>query len=81
VQDASLRFPGLFLEIKDGKLPPSARDLTPSERIFHGLLRDRVKVVLSPIHAKEVCLEYFHKGIDKADISLENTHRPITQDT
>jgi hypothetical protein len=56
--------PTLWLEIKDGKQPPSKRKLTPEEERFIRLMgQDRCRVVTSLIMAREVCLEYFHKQI------------------
>jgi hypothetical protein len=43
----------LFLECKDGKLPPSARKLTPEQVEWHDLWRDYVVVVSSVKEALE----------------------------
>jgi hypothetical protein len=56
--------PTLWVEVKDGDKPPSARKLTPDEEKFKQLVGpDRYRVVTSLINAREVCLEYFHKPL------------------
>jgi hypothetical protein len=53
--------PALFVEIKDGKKPPSARKLTEAEVRFMSLIGpDRYKVANSLLEAREICLAYFH---------------------
>ena len=43
------RFPqNLLLEIKDGDKPPSARQLTPDEKIWHGQWVGQADVILRP---------------------------------
>ncbi len=46
----------VLVEIKDGSLPPSRRELTPDEAEFHALWRDEVLVVLSPEDAVSAVL-------------------------
>lgn len=53
--------PTLFLDVKDGEKPPSARRLTPAELRMQKLIGpDRYKVANSLLEAREICLAYFH---------------------
>jgi hypothetical protein len=47
------------LEVKDGRLPPSARCLTEAEKRWFSLVPDRTFVVLNLDDALKVCEEFF----------------------
>lgn len=59
VQPSSGVLPGLFIEVKDGSLPPSARGLTEAEKRWFSLVPDRTFVVLNLDQALKVCDEFF----------------------
>jgi hypothetical protein len=53
--------PTLFIEIKDEKQPPSARELTDPEKRMQKLIGpERYRVANSLLEAREQCLAYFH---------------------
>ena len=47
------------LEVKDGRLPPSARGLTEAEKRWLSLVPDRTFTVLNLDQALKVCEEFF----------------------
>ena len=55
---AGFRGVNLLLEIKDGSLPPSARQLTAGEKTFHETWAGRVVVVNSPEEAVLAVIDY-----------------------
>jgi hypothetical protein len=53
--------PCLFIDVKDGTKPSSARKLTPAQERFMRLIGpDRFKVANSLLEARAACLAYFH---------------------
>jgi hypothetical protein len=52
--------PTLWLEIKDGTKPPSARELSDPEKRMQKLIGASYKVANSLKEARELCLAYFH---------------------
>lgn len=70
--DLAVQSPGntpwcLWLEVKDGSKPPSARKITKAQERWHKLMGASTRVVTSKIEAMQVCLEYFHKPINRSD--------------
>lgn len=51
-----------LIEIKDGKKPPSARKLTPHEKMFHDTWRGQVDIISSPDEVSKF-LERAVKGV------------------
>ena len=54
-----IKYPGCFLEVKDGDKPPSARELTPDQKRWLSLVPDRTFTVLNLDQALKVCEEFF----------------------
>lgn len=61
-------FEPLFLEVKDGKKPPSARELTAAEKNWNRFCGSITVTVLSLEEAKEACNKHLGKPpIDKQE--------------